>query len=140
MIHLDEGVDLHVLFTRSTYGGDNDSSLGLRLTYGSFSLLLTGDAEVAAEQEMVASGVPLESLIFKAGHHGARTSSNGFFLAAVQPQVIVISSGAGNRAGHPHPEMLQRAAAVGAAVLRTDELGTIEVISDGAGLWWEAKR
>ncbi|MDT8307440.1 MAG: DNA internalization-related competence protein ComEC/Rec2 [Anaerolineae bacterium] len=140
VIHLGDGVQIHVLFTGSRSSGDNDSSLGLRLTYGAFSVLLTGDAEVAAEQAMVASGVQLSSLVFKAGHHGARTSSNDFFLDAVQPQVIVVSTGAENTAGHPHTEMLQRASAAGSVVLRTDELGTIEVVSDGTELWWGAMR
>ncbi len=45
--------------------------------------------------------------------------------------------GEGNNYGHPHEEVLERVADVGAAVLRTDELGTIEVITDGEQLWWE---
>ncbi|HET6444861.1 MAG TPA: hypothetical protein VFI27_09820 [candidate division Zixibacteria bacterium] len=37
---------------------------------------------------------------------------------------------------HPHPELLERADGIGAAVLRTDELGTIEVVNDGEQMWW----
>jgi competence protein ComEC len=140
VIQLDEGVQLTVLHPGSSGGSDNDSSVVLRLSYGAFSLLLPGDSELAAEQAIVAGGAPLASLVLKAGHHGARTSSNDFFLAAVQPQVVVISSGAGNTAGHPHPEVLERAASRGAVVLRTDELGTITAISDGQQLWWESRR
>lgn len=139
-IHLDEGVQLEVLHAGSSASADNDASVALRLTYGAFSLLLTGDGELSAERAMVASGAPLASLVLKAGHHGARTSSNDFFLAAVRPQVVVISTGTGNTAGHPHPETLERAAAAGALVLRTDELGTIEVITDGQQVWWQADR
>ena len=140
IIRLDEGVQLEVLYAGSSGGSDNDSSVVLRLSYGAFSLLLTGDGELAAELAMVASGTSLASLVLKAGHHGARTSSNEFFLAAVQPQVVVVSSGAGNTVGHPHPEVLERIARRGAAVLRTDELGTITAISDGQQLWWETRR
>jgi competence protein ComEC len=46
--------------------------------------------------------------------------------------------GEGNNYGHPHEEVLERATEIGAAVLRTDELGTIEVITDAEALWWEA--
>ncbi len=60
------------------------------------------------------------------------------FLEAVRPQVVVVSVGEGNRYGHPSEELLRRAANVGAAVLRTDELGTIEVITDGEQMWWES--
>ena len=40
--------------------------------------------------------------------------------------------------GHPSQELLRRAANVGAAVLRTDELGSIEVVTDGREMWWQA--
>jgi competence protein ComEC len=52
---------------------------------------------------------------------------------------VVISAGEGNRFGHPHEEVLQRVVDVGAVVLRTDDLGTIELISDGQAMWWEAR-
>jgi hypothetical protein len=61
------------------------------------------------------------------------------FLTEVAPDIAVISSGVDNRYGHPHTAVLGRLSEVGAAVLRTDELGTIEVISDGEAMWWEAK-
>jgi competence protein ComEC len=107
--------------------------------YGDFSLLLTGDAETEGEKEMLREGRPLQALIFKAGHHGSQTSSTPAFLAAVQPQIIIVSAGKDNKFGHPHPDVLQRAQDIGAAVLRTDELGTIEVMSDGQTMWWQAR-
>ncbi|MDX1665404.1 MAG: DNA internalization-related competence protein ComEC/Rec2 [Candidatus Promineifilaceae bacterium] len=119
---------------------DNDNSLALRLVYGAFTLLLTGDGELEAERAMVQSGRPLHARVFKAGHHGGRTASNDFFLEAVQPAVVVVSAGRDNRFGHPHPEVALRTAEVGAALLRTDQLGTIEVISDGRQMWWTAER
>jgi competence protein ComEC len=48
---------------------------------------------------------------------------------------VVVSAGEDNRFGHPHEEILQCAADVGAAVLRTDELGTIELITNGEQMW-----
>jgi competence protein ComEC len=107
--------------------------------YGDFSLLLTGDAGEEAERDMLRSGRNLRSLVYKAGHHGAKSSSTAPFLEAVRPTYIVVSAGEGNRYGHPSPELLRRAANVGAAVLRTDELGSIEVITDGQAMWWESR-
>jgi competence protein ComEC len=121
------------------FQSSNQNSVVVRLTYGNLSVLLTGDTELLAEQAMIQSGRTLQSIVLKAGHHGSNTSSTTAFLTAVQPQVVVISAGQDNPFGHPHPEMLQRVAAVGAAVLRTDELGTIEVISDGQTMWWQAE-
>jgi competence protein ComEC len=140
IIHIDEGIRLQVVHCAPAGSTDNDSSVALRLSYGAFSLLLTGDAEAAAEEAMAASGLPLASTVYKAGHHGARTSSNDFFLDVVQPQTVIISAGAGNASGHPHPELLQRVALAGAVALRTDEIGTIELTTDGRQLWWEAGR
>ncbi len=54
---------------------------------------------------------------------------------AVDPQVAVISVGADNRFGHPAPEVLDRYAEQGVPALRTDELGTLEFVTDGERLW-----
>ena len=139
-IDLGDGARLDIL----SAGGDattadNDASVVARLTYGDLSVLLTGDAGEAAEAALLAGGQLLPAVVLKAGHHGANTSSGEAFLAAVRPQFIVISVGADNSYGHPAPAMLARAAAVGATVLRTDEVGTIEVISDGTRMWWESQ-
>ena len=56
----------------------------------------------------------------------------------MQPQIIIVSAGVDNRFGHPAPEMLERATAVGAIVLRTDELGTVSVTTDGRSMSWQA--
>jgi competence protein ComEC len=138
---LGDGVRLEVLHPGSdplNSDNRNDHSVSVRLVYGHFTLLLTGDAEVEGEQAILQRDLPMEALVFKAGHHGANNASNDFFLAAVQPQYIVVSAGAGNRFGHPAEEMLQRASAIGATVLRTDERGTIEVRTDGRQMWWQA--
>lgn len=65
----------------------------------------------------------LSAVVYKAGHHGAKSSSSELFLRAISPQYVIVSAGKGNNYGHPHPEVLERAADVGAAVFRTDELG-----------------
>lgn len=141
VVEIGDGVRLEVVHPAQPLASDdrNNNSLSVRLVYGSFTLLLTGDVEETGEREMLGRGLPLQSLVFKAGHHGAKNGSNAFFLDVVQPQIIVVSAGEGNRFGHPHPEMLARAAAIGATVLRTDELGTIEVITDGERMWWQAR-
>jgi competence protein ComEC len=60
-------------------------------------------------------------------------------LRFVQLQYVIVCAGEGNNYGHPRQEVLERATDLGAAVLRTDELGTIELIADGEALWWEAR-
>jgi competence protein ComEC len=137
-----DGAQLEILHAGNvgTEENRNDASIVARLDYGDLSLLLTGDAESAAEATLLQSGCALDAVILKAGHHGANTSSSVPFLEAVSPQVIVISVGEDNTFGHPSPAMLTRAATTGAMILRTDESGTLEVVTDGRQMWWTAER
>lgn len=112
-----------------TASDDNNNAIVLRLDYGRSSVLLTGDAEQEAEADMIAAGLPLAADVLKVGHHGSNGSSSAAFLAAVAPQIAVIQVGAQNTFGHPHPAVLARLSA--AQVLRTDQHGRIEMISDG---------
>lgn len=121
----------------------NDNSLVLRVEYGRHVLLFAGDAEQHAETELVARGAPLRADVLKVGHHGSRTSSHAAFLKAVSPRVSVISAGAGNRFGHPHPEVLARLEAQGTQVLNLADTGGTLLESDGRSLWlqtWHGQR
>jgi competence protein ComEC len=111
---------------------DNENSVVLHISFGQVNVLLTGDAERQAEQSMLRSGQPVRAQILKVSHHGSHTGSSEEFLRAVQPKVALISVGRDNRFGHPRPEVLQRLAAVGAAIYRTDQQGTITVTTNGS--------
>lgn len=123
--------------TDKDYGDNtNDYSLAFRLTFGDTSFLFTGDAEKAAEQDMLASGLTVQSDVFKAAHHGADTANTEDFLTAVHPTYCVISCGEGNSYGHPRAGVLNQLRAMGVKVFRTDEQGTIVAISDGSTITW----
>jgi competence protein ComEC len=111
----------------------NNDSLVLRLHYGDRTILLPGDAEKEAEREMLAvnDGSALRADVLKVGHHGSKNSTTEDFLAAVRPQVAIISAGEDNPYGHPSPELLQRLDTSGVRVLRTDRDGAIHVLTDG---------
>ena len=117
---------------------DNNDSLVLRLDYGTTGFLLTGDAEREAEASVLRAGLPLPADVLKVGHHGSSRSTSAPFLSAIKPRLAVIQVAALNRFGHPQPDVLQRLA--GTRVLRTDQNGRIEVISDGAKLWFKTER
>ena len=72
--------------------------------------------------------------MLKVAHHGSATSSTGAFLDAVHPRVALVSVGVGNGYGHPDPGVMEELRARGAEVLRTDQLGTIVVRTDGWSL------
>lgn len=104
----------------------NDASVVLRARWGSRVALLTGDAEVPAQDEMLRRGTDLRAGLLKVPHHGGDTSTERF-LAATQARVAVISAGVDNRYGHPHPDVLATLEGHGMVVRRTDVEGTIRI-------------
>jgi len=140
-----DGVELVVLhpgpeLMKYTNADSNNNSIVSRLVMGQVSFLLPGDIEEEAENMLVASGQELTSTVLKVPHHGGNTSSSAAFLSAVNPKLVVISVGADNRFGHPSPQVLGRLEdLVGEErILRTDERGTIEVVTDGERVWVRA--
>ncbi len=109
----------------------NNVSIVLLGEIGRQRFLLAGDIEEGIDPILVARGLPRVDLL-KIAHHGSRTSSTGPFLDAVRPRVAVASAGAGNPYGHPTKATLDRVAARGATVLRTDRNGSVEVTLDGS--------
>ncbi|MGN0706471.1 MAG: ComEC/Rec2 family competence protein [Faecalibacterium sp.] len=114
------------------YDDTNDTSLVLRIDYGSTSFLLTGDMEAAAERDLVSSGADLKVDVLQVGHHGSSSSTSYVFLNEVLPEMAVISCGTDNSYGHPHEETLSRLRDAGVDTYRTDLMGTITISSDGA--------
>ncbi len=111
----------------------NDGSIVARLTYGTTSIMLTGDATTKTEKIILSENAPtvLKSTLLKVGHHGSRTSTSNAFVEAVAPIYALISDGKDNKYGHPHKETLDTLNQFGAQIFRTDLLGTIIMKSDG---------
>jgi beta-lactamase superfamily II metal-dependent hydrolase len=114
-----------------SYDNLNNYSVVIKMTYGSNSFLFTGDAEKEVESEILASGADVSADVLKCGHHGSSTSTSQAYLKAVSPSIAVISCGKDNDYGHPHKETLASLSSAGVTVLRTDEMGTITLVSDG---------
>ena len=112
----------------------NENSLVIRMTMPGASFLFMGDAGPETESILVGSGLDLESAVLKAGHHGSAAATSADFLAAVGPRLVLVSVGEGNTYGFPSPALLARCGEAGAAVLRTDLDGAIEIRADGHGL------
>ena len=112
---------------------ENDNSIGLRVQYGTFSVLLTGDSEAGerAYWERVVPQLVRDCTVLKLAHHGSRNGTDARWLGLVRPRLAVASLGAGNEYGHPHPETLSLLARYEIPLLRTDRDGTVSVVSDG---------
>lgn len=129
--------DFTILSPNKDYGDElNDWSVGIRLTNGKNSFVLCGDAEEAAEQDILQNKQELKSDVLKIGHHGSSSSSSEAFLDAVDPQFAVISCEKNNDYGHPTKETLDKLAKHDIKIFRTDEQGTITAVSDGNEIVW----
>ena len=105
----------------------NNCSIVMKAEYNGFSAILTGDAEKSEEELILQSGFDVSADVLKAGHHGSSTSTSNKFLEAVAPSVSLISCGKNNDYGHPHKETVKKLKENNIEMLRTDELGDIQV-------------
>ena len=123
-------VNLAVLWPPSAKASEGQASNTLATVlegrFGEFSWLLPADITEKEEKNLDVRQVQ----VLKVAHHGSKYSSSEEFLKAVKPELAVISVGK-NSFGHPTPETLQRLAAAGAKILRTDKNGQIAIVSDG---------
>jgi competence protein ComEC len=129
-VDLGDGVILTVLYPAGD-GGDGEDVLVLRMDYGQTCFLLAGSTDVDVEQRLLVQEEHLRCDVLQVGRHGGDGATSSRFLQAVRPALAVISCGEGNRAGDPDEAVMVRLAEYGATVARTDELGSIEVVSDG---------
>lgn len=103
-----------------------------------YSILVTGDTEGERWSEIVKYfGKAIDADILMAPHHGSR---NGIIQDAydlIDPYHVLISAGANNKYGHPHPEALRIYHSNGALVLRTDKHGTLLTYSNSYDYYTE---
>ncbi|MBI5573299.1 MAG: MBL fold metallo-hydrolase [Elusimicrobia bacterium] len=119
---------------RGTKSDENNSSIVLKIIYGNVSFLFTGDVELEAENDLVGWRGELKSTILKVAHHGSRTSTTSPFLDRVSPDIAIISAGRGNTFGHPAAETLKKLVDRNTNIYRTDQNGTITLLTDGTSL------
>ena len=129
-----DGVELDTLFPVESLAGENPkstnaTSIVARLRYGRTSAMLTGDAEFATEYALLRTTDNLKSEVLKLGHHGSKYSTGAAWVAAVQPEMSIVSAGAKNRYGHPTAEALDHVQ--DSKIYETEEVGTVHLVSDG---------
>lgn len=113
-------LQLNVLHPLTISGDRNDDSIAMRLTCGSVTVLLMGDATTTSEASMLAAGLVPKADVVKADHHSSRTSSAATFVDAASPAFVVFSAGRDGQYGHPHADVVARYQAAGAQSLYTD--------------------
>ena len=110
----------------------NANSIALRLDYGDFSMMLTGDAEEQTEHRWLTKDLKLE------GHRSSKLPitvrsmrQRRTLSDRVTPRAAIVSCGEWNRYGHPSQVVLDRLKGVGATLYRTDMHGEISIVTRG---------
>lgn len=110
----------------------NDASLVVNFNFEKFDVLTFGDLGERGQSRLLRNSWPLlfqlreKPLILKVAHHGSKDQSREFH-ELIQPDVAIVSVGAGNDYGHPSYNALSILADVGAMVLRTDIHGAVAI-------------
>ncbi len=153
-IDFHDGVIVKVLHPSANYvakkDDTNDASISILVLYGEESFLLTGDLPSTSEPKLIAAGLSKSArggsasggnvTVYKAGHHGSKSSSGEQLLTYIRPEYAVISAGKDNKYGHPNPEALERLSKYSKEILSTIEKGTITFITDGKSVEVETEK
>ncbi len=134
VFNLGAGLAVTVLYpyTNVQHADPNESSIIALVTYGEHRFLLTGDASIGGELELV--GVDAEQLqttVLKLGHHGSNTSTHELFLQYTKPEYAIVSAGRNNSYGHPHQEVVERVKKYTQNIFSTQDKGSITFSTDG---------
>jgi len=122
-----DGVSFRIVHPQQPFApAANDRCCVLEVRSGESALLLTGDITAAAEPAVAAAlQPPAAQLVLQVPHHGSRTSSSADFIAALQPQLALVSAGYRNHFNHPNPAIVQRYAGAGVEMLNTSQSGFV---------------
>jgi competence protein ComEC len=107
----------------------NNNSIVMRVRYGSDTLLLAGEVQEEAQQELMMRPDLLRAAVVKVSHHGSAHMLPEFYFAT-HARVALIPVGP-NTFGHPAAQTL--ASLRGMTILRSDRQGTVSIGLDGNG-------
>ena len=128
-------LDILNLSGNSETGNTNDMGIVTLLKYDQFKAIFTADVENKISDGLSALSEVEGVNYLKVNHHGSKNGLSEMLVKALNPQVAVISNGKNNVYGHPHKEILDLLGKYNVKVLRTDEIGDVEFVTDGNKYW-----
>ncbi len=97
---LSENVTMTILnqkyYHEKMSSGENDHSVCVLFSQGDAHYLFTGDLEEKGEKSLAEMNELPEVLLYKAGHHGSKTSSHDVLLNEIKPKVVTVCCCAGS--------------------------------------------
>lgn len=109
----------------------NGYSMVLEISYKDFQGLFTGDISIQEESAIWKRMVYKDYDFLKIAHHGSEKSTSTRFLERIRPYIAIISCGADNKYGHPHPALLARLRSIQSKIYVTKEMGAVSLWTDG---------
>lgn len=125
-------MNFEVIYTGTNEKDLNSSSIILKMTFGNYSYLFTGDTTEEIEKTILEKNINID--ILKVSHHGSKYSSCEEFLKVATPTHAIISAGEGNSYGHPEQETIDRLKKHTDKIYITKDIGTIVLTSDGTSI------
>lgn len=105
---------------------ENPDSCTLLLTDGKHNILLTGDADLSVEYNILPK---LDKIhVLQVGHHGSKTSTGEALVRHIQPDIALISSSRWNPWHFPHQTVVDRLTRHHAQLYNTAEDGQIRLL------------
>ncbi len=124
----------------SGFSGTNENSLCMRLDYGEFNMIFTGDMGEEQEKCVLSAGTIKSDAaesgaieILKSAHHGSKNSNCYEWLEAIDPELCIISAGRHNRYHHPSPDTIARLDELQIPHLCTIDTGQIKILPEPDG-------
>lgn len=147
---LDQETEISILWPLAKAGPEvvklkeqNESSVVLAIRLYKSVFLFSGDINSETERAIIRNehrqsspdSMKAALSVMKAAHHGSRFSTSEEWLAYWSPLGTVLSVGATNSYGHPHPDVLSRLAGARTAIWRTDKDGEVRFTVTDGGLY-----
>ena len=119
----------------------NEASCVIRVETKHGNVLLTGDIGHYVERALLRrESARMRNDVVVVAHHGSAGSSDPGFVEATGARLALVSSGAGNRFGHPRADVVDRWCRAGAEVVDTARAGAVRVWLAGDGLQLDERR
>jgi competence protein ComEC len=103
----------------------DNNGLVLKACHRQHCALLPGDIDRHEEARLIDSVVNLTADLLVSPHHGSSSSNTEQFLAAVAPQILVVSAGKSGQGRFPHPLLKEECRTLGIAMVSTSEHGSL---------------
>ncbi len=109
-------------------------SIVYKLSFKNFSGLFPGDIQSETSDKLAAESVLRDVEYIKIPHHGSVNGLTENLLKTLVPKIAFISVGE-NSWGHPRMEILEMLIKYNVKTLRTDQMGDVELVTDGEKYW-----